>query len=77
MQLHEKMVEIHPIWWPLLGLFFNLWSLVLNFRFLLKIYANYMKGWLKYGLFGGHQMCFGFPSCIELSLELKLKSGIN
>jgi hypothetical protein len=32
-KLHEKMVEICPIWWP--------------------------------------HMCFGLPSCIELSLELK------
>jgi hypothetical protein len=77
MQLHEKMVEIHPIWWPLLVLFFSLLSLVSNFRFLLKIYANYMKRWLKYVVFGDHQMCFGLPSCIELSLELKLKSRIN
>jgi hypothetical protein len=30
-------------------------------------YANYMKRWLKYGLFGGHQMCFRLPSCIELN----------
>jgi hypothetical protein len=30
-----------------------------------------------YVLFGGHQMCFGLPSCIELYLELKLKFGIN
>jgi hypothetical protein len=48
-----------------------------KFSFLLKIYANYMKRWLKYVLFGGHQMCFGLPSCIELSLELKLKYKIN
>jgi hypothetical protein len=48
-----------------------------KFSFLLKIYANYMKRWLKYVLFGGHQMYFGLPSCIELSLELKLTSRIN
>jgi hypothetical protein len=38
-----------------------------KFNFLLKIYANYMKKWLKYVLFGGHQMGFRLPSCIELS----------
>jgi hypothetical protein len=32
-----------------------------KFSFLLKIYANYMKRWLEYILFGGHQMCFGLP----------------
>jgi hypothetical protein len=40
-----------------------------KFIFLLKIYANYMKRWLKYVLFTSHQMCFGFLSCIELSPE--------
>jgi hypothetical protein len=32
---------------------------------------------LKYVLFGNHQMCFGLPSCIKLSPELMLKSGMN
>jgi hypothetical protein len=48
-----------------------------KFGFLLKIYANYMKRWLKYVIFGGHYMCFGFPSHIELSSEIKLKSRIK
>jgi hypothetical protein len=48
-----------------------------KFIFLLKIYANYMKKWLKYVIFGGHYTCFGFPSCIELTPESKLKSRIN
>ncbi len=47
-----------------------------KFNFLLKIYANYMKKWLNYVLFGGHQMCFCLPSCIELSPKLKLKSKL-
>jgi hypothetical protein len=34
------------------------------------IYANYMKRWLKYVLFGGHQICFGLPSRLELSPKL-------
>ncbi len=48
-----------------------------KFNFLLKIYANYMKRWLKYVIFGGHHMCFGLISCIELSPKLKLKFEIN
>jgi hypothetical protein len=36
-----------------------------KFSFLLKIYANYMKKWLKYVLFGDYHMCFGLPSCID------------
>jgi hypothetical protein len=48
-----------------------------KFNILLKIYANYIKRWLKYVLFGSHQMCFRLPSCIELSPELKLKFGMN
>jgi hypothetical protein len=48
-----------------------------KFSFLLKIYVNYMKICLKYVLFDGHHMCFGLLSCIEFSLELKLKSKIN
>jgi hypothetical protein len=48
-----------------------------KFSFLLKIYVNYMKIWLKYVLFDGHHMCFGLPLCIQLSPKLKLKSKIN
>jgi hypothetical protein len=48
-----------------------------KFSILLKIYANYIKRWLKYVLFGSHHMCFGLPSCIELSSKLKLKFGMN
>jgi hypothetical protein len=44
-----------------------------KFNFLLKIYANYMKRWLKYVLFGGHHMCFALPSHIELSPKIKVK----
>jgi hypothetical protein len=62
MQLHEKMIKIHPIWWPLDGFFPQPIEFGVKFSFLLKIYANYMKRWLKYVLFGGHQMCFGLPS---------------
>jgi hypothetical protein len=48
-----------------------------KFRFLLKIYANDMKRWLKYVIFGGHHMCFGLPSRFELSPKLKLMFEIN
>jgi len=40
-------------------------SLMSNSNFLLEIYANYMKRWLKYVLFGSHKMCFSFPLCIK------------
>ncbi len=61
-----------------MGFVFQLVEFGFKFSFLLKIYANYMKKMVEiYVLFGGHQMCFGLPLCIELSPELKLKSRIN
>ncbi len=48
-----------------------------KFSFLLKIYANYVKRWSKYVLFGGHYMFFGLLLRIELSPKLKLKFRIN
>ncbi len=39
-----------------------------KFNFLLKIYANYMKRWLKYVIFGGHQMDF-VPQRVEYGFK--------
>jgi hypothetical protein len=77
MKLHENLVEIHFIWWPLNGFCFPTCWVWYQIEVLVQNLCNYMKRWLKYVLFGGHHMCFGFPSHIELSPKLKLKSGIN
>jgi len=77
MQLHEKIVEIHPIWWPLDGFCSLVCWVWCQIQLFVEIYANYMKRWLKYVLFGNHHMCFGLPLCIKLSPELMLKSGMN
>jgi len=54
MQLHEKIVEIHLIWWPPNG--FNSPTCWIWFQLQLFVenLCNYMKKWLKYVLFGGH-----------------------
>jgi hypothetical protein len=76
-KLHENLVEIHPIWWPPDGFCSPTCWVWFQIQFFVKHLCNYMKRWLKYVLFGGHYMCFGLPSHIELSPKLKLKSKIN
>jgi hypothetical protein len=53
MQLHENIVEIHPIWWPPYGFcFLACWVWCQIQIFVENLF--YMKIWLKYVLFGGH-----------------------
>jgi hypothetical protein len=77
MQLHDKMVEISYLvatrW---VNLFPSMLSLVSNSAFCWT-FMQLHERWLKYVIFGAHQMCFGLLLHIELSPKLKLKSGIN
>jgi len=41
---------------------------VVKFKFLL-IFCNYMKRWLKYVLFGDHQMGKFVPQCVEFGFK--------
>jgi len=67
MKLHENMVEIHLIWWPLDGFCSPTCWVWCQIQIFVENLLNYMKIWLKYVLFGGHHMCFGRPLHIELS----------
>jgi hypothetical protein len=52
------MVAIPSIWWPLDG-FYSLTCWVwCQIQLLVENLCNYMERWLKYILFGGHEMGF-------------------
>jgi hypothetical protein len=60
-----------------IGFVLQLFEFGVKFQVLVENLCKLYEKMVEIRLFGGHQMCFGLPSCIELSLELKLKSGIN
>jgi hypothetical protein len=68
MKLHENLVEIRPIWWPPNGFCSLAYWVWCQIQVLVEILCNYMKRWLKYVLFGGHQMGF-VPQRVELGFK--------